>query len=92
MKVLIIIPAYNEAQNIENVVENLRNNYSMFDYVVINDGSQDETAKICRENNYNLLDLPINLGSVKSYLIFLLLKPLFMGVCKKMSIDLPFMV
>ena len=62
MKVLIIIPAYNEAQNIENVVENLRNNYSMFDYVVINDGSQDETAKICRENNYNLLDLPINLG------------------------------
>lgn len=62
MKVLIIIPAYNEAQNIVNVVENLRKNYSMFDYVVINDGSQDETAKICREKNYNLLDLPINLG------------------------------
>ncbi len=62
MKVLIIIPAYNEAENIVNVVENLKQNYSMFDYVVINDGSQDVTAKICRENNYNLVDLPINLG------------------------------
>ena len=62
MKVLIIIPAYNEAQNITKVVEKLENNYSRFYYVVINDGSQDETARICREKNYNLLDLPINLG------------------------------
>lgn len=62
MKVLIIIPAYNEAENIVNVVENLKNNYDMFDYVVINDGSLDDTAKICRECNYNLVDLPINLG------------------------------
>ena len=62
MKVLIIIPAYNEAENIVNVVENLKHNYTMFDYVVINDGSKDDTAKICRENGYNLVDLPINLG------------------------------
>ncbi len=62
IRVLIIIPAYNEAENIVNVVENLKNNYAMFDYVVINDGSKDDTAKICKENNYNLVDLPINLG------------------------------
>lgn len=62
MKVLIIIPAYNEAENIVKVVENLKKNYAMFDYVVINDGSKDDTAKICREHNYNLVDLPINLG------------------------------
>ncbi|MDE7322619.1 MAG: glycosyltransferase family 2 protein [Lachnospiraceae bacterium] len=62
MKILIIIPAYNEAENIVNVVENLKNNYAMFDYVVINDGSNDDTAKVCKENNYNLVDLPINLG------------------------------
>lgn len=62
MKVLIIIPAYNEAENIADVVENLKNNYSMFDYVVINDGSRDNTAEICRENSYNMVDLPINLG------------------------------
>ena len=62
MKVLIIIPAYNEAENIIGVIENLRNNYSMFDYVVINDGSKDNTAKICRQNHYNIVDLSINLG------------------------------
>lgn len=62
MKVLIIIPAYNEEENIEKVVENLINNYPQYDYVVINDGSKDTTAAICRRNRYNLLDLPINLG------------------------------
>lgn len=62
MKVLVIIPAYNEAENIEAVVEKLRNEHPQFDYVVVNDGSKDRTAEICREKNYNLLDLPVNLG------------------------------
>lgn len=62
MKVLILIPAYNEQDNIERVVSNLIDNYSQYDYVVINDGSKDKTASICRKNNYNLLDLPVNLG------------------------------
>lgn len=61
-KILIIIPAYNEAENIVNVVDNLLKNYDFLDYVVINDGSKDNTAKICKEKNYNLVDLPINLG------------------------------
>lgn len=62
MKVLIIIPAYNEAENIVRVVDNLRENYQQYDYVVINDGSKDDTVKLCREHGYNLVDLPINLG------------------------------
>lgn len=62
MKVLIIIPAYNEEENIIRVVDDLVNNYPQYDYVVINDGSKDDTAKICREHNYHLIDLPINLG------------------------------
>lgn len=62
MNILIIIPAYNEAENIERVVNDLKQNYSEYDYVVINDGSKDDTAKICKKNNYNMLDLPINLG------------------------------
>ena len=62
MKVLIIIPAYNEEENIVNVVEKLKNKYSMFDYIVMNDGSKDKTAEMCRINNYSLIDLPINLG------------------------------
>lgn len=62
MKLLIAIPAYNEAENIERVVDNLIQNYPQYDYIVINDGSRDSTAKICRKKHYNLLDLPINLG------------------------------
>ena len=60
-KILIIIPAYNEAENIENVVNNIVENYQQYDYIVVNDGSKDETATICKKNGYNMLDLPINL-------------------------------
>lgn len=62
MKVLVIIPAYNEEENIVRVVDNLTANYPEYDYVVINDGSKDNTAKICREHGYNLVSLPANLG------------------------------
>lgn len=63
MKLLIIIPAYNEEKNIERVIGRL----SPFlqdgwDFLVVNDGSKDNTAEICRKNRYPLLDLPVNLG------------------------------
>ena len=61
-EVLVIIPAYNEQDNIKRVVDNLTQNYPQYDYVVVNDGSRDHTRRICVENGYNLLDLPINLG------------------------------
>ena len=59
---LLIIPAYNEAENIERVVDNLIENYPQFDYVVINDGSRDDTRKILYNRGYNYLDLPVNTG------------------------------
>lgn len=61
-KVLVVIPAYNEALNIERVVGDVIQNYPMFDYVIINDGSSDETAEICRNHGWKIIDLPINLG------------------------------
>ena len=60
--ILLIIPAYNEESNIERVVENLKLEHEDLDYIVVNDGSKDDTAKICYTNNYNILDLPVNLG------------------------------
>jgi glycosyltransferase involved in cell wall biosynthesis len=33
-----------------------------YDYVIVNDGSTDRTAKVCRKNGYNYIDLPVNLG------------------------------
>ncbi len=62
MKLLIIVPAYNEAENIVGVIEELKRTVPQYDYVIVNDGSRDATAAICRENGYNLLDLPVNLG------------------------------
>ena len=60
--ILVIIPAYNEELNIERGVDELIEKYPQYDYVVVNDGSKDNTAKICRKREYNLLDLPVNLG------------------------------
>lgn len=62
MNPLIIIPAYNEEANIAAVVGALRRDYPQYDCIVVNDGSRDATAGICRENGYPLLDLPVNLG------------------------------
>ena len=60
--ILVIIPAFNEEMNITFVAENLIRNHSDLDYVIVNDGSQDRTAEICRRHAYHLLDLPVNLG------------------------------
>lgn len=61
MKVLIIIPAYNEAQNIEKTVKDITENTN-YDYIVINDCSKDNTKEVCEKNNFNMLSLPINYG------------------------------
>ena len=61
-EVLVIIPAYNEEANIGRVAEGLVRDHPELDFVVVNDGSADRTAEICRENGYRLLDLPVNLG------------------------------
>lgn len=65
MKVLIIVPAFNEGKNILNTVNEIKkiNIENIFlDYVVINDGSTDSTKQVCEKNNINYIDLPINLG------------------------------
>lgn len=62
MKKLIIIPAYNESENIQKTITAIKNEAPDFDYVIINDCSKDNTRKICEENHYNIINLPINLG------------------------------
>ena len=62
MSVLVIIPAYNEQESIEKVVDNLKKNYPQYDYIIINDGSKDKTSAICHERGYEIIDLPVNLG------------------------------
>ena len=57
-----MIPAYNEEGNIVHVVNELVAHYPQYDYVVVNDGSRDHTAALCRQNGFRLIDLPVNLG------------------------------
>ena len=62
MKKLAIIPAYNEMGNIEKTVNDIRENAKSFDYIVIDDCSTDDTAKICEEQGFSFISLPTNLG------------------------------
>lgn len=61
-KVLIIIPAFNEAENIVRVVSQMMERAPQYDYLVVNDGSTDETLSLCRREGFRYLDLPINMG------------------------------
>lgn len=66
MKVLVIVPAYNEELNIVNTVNKIikysKKSNNEINYVVINDGSSDNTKEICRKNKYNTINLIQNLG------------------------------
>ena len=66
MKILLIIPAYNEKKNILDVCNVIKDynskNEQKLDYVVINDGSTDGTLNILKENNLNHVNLINNLG------------------------------
>lgn len=61
-RVLVIIPAYNEAENIVHVVDHMMEQACQYDYLIVNDGSTDNTLKICEQQDYQYLDLAINLG------------------------------
>ena len=50
MKTLIIIPAYNEALNIEKTVKDVTTNTN-YDYIIVNDCSKDNTKEVCERNN-----------------------------------------
>ena len=61
-RVIAVVPAYNERDNIVSTIEDLQTNAPGVDYVIVNDGSKDDTLDICREHGYNVVDLPVNLG------------------------------
>ena len=61
-KRLVIIPAFNEAKNIIKTVEDIKKNAPTFDYVIINDCSWDDTARLCERAGYNVIHLPLNSG------------------------------
>lgn len=62
MKVLVIVPAYNESESIEKVVDSLKNLGDEIDYLVVNDCSTDNEEEVLRNIAANHILLPVNLG------------------------------
>lgn len=62
-KILIIVPAFNEAGTIVSLVEQLSNENPLWDILIVNDGSTDDTGKLAISTGMAIVvNLPINLG------------------------------
>lgn len=59
---IIIIPAYNEEENIAGIINRIKNVISDVDILVINDGGQDRTEAIVKELGERVISLPYNMG------------------------------
>ncbi len=67
MRVLMIVPAYNEQENIVDTINQICGVKDIgagveLDYIVINDGSTDNTQEVCDLANIKCLKLMQNLG------------------------------
>ena len=62
MKTLVVIPAYDEAGTIREVVKGTRQEMPLADIVVVNDGSSDDTACLAAQAGATVLNLPCNIG------------------------------
>jgi len=61
MKVSIIIPAFNEAASIGDVVKSIKATYPDFEIIVVNDASSDNTAEIAENAGAKVLSHPYNI-------------------------------
>ncbi len=62
MRVAAIVPAYNEARNLPRLADALRAHAPELDVCVVDDGSEDETARVAAGLGWTVLRLPMNLG------------------------------
>jgi glycosyltransferase involved in cell wall biosynthesis len=61
--VSVIIPAFNEAENLGHVVQRIAALYSDFEIIVVNDGSTDETASVASDSGAIVYSHPYNIGN-----------------------------
>lgn len=61
-RILVILPALNEGKNIANTIQRIQSHIPTADVVVINDGSQDDTALQATSCGAIVLNMPYNVG------------------------------
>lgn len=61
-RLLIIVPAWNEANNVGTTVAEIRATLPDADIVVVDDGSTDDTGLVARSAGADVLTLPYNMG------------------------------
>jgi len=62
-KVSVVIPAFNESQTIGDLVQAIRRRYPDFEIVVIDDGSDDNTAEVAADKGAVVFSHPYNIGN-----------------------------
>ena len=60
-KILVVIPAYNESENIESVLKEIKKDIKYADILVINDCSKDNTAEIVKKNKVKCITNVFNM-------------------------------
>jgi glycosyltransferase involved in cell wall biosynthesis len=63
MDTSVIIPAYNEAENIGNIIMKIRELYPDFEIIVVDDGSQDNTSEVASNAGALVFRHPYNIGN-----------------------------
>ena len=67
MRVLAVVPAFNEEECLEGTIASLKEACPDIDYLVVNDGSKDATREIIARNGFNGANLPINTGLTSAF-------------------------
>lgn len=62
MRILAIIPAYNEEDCIEQTIRRFEKTCPNVDYLIVDDGSTDATRAICQREGFSYVSLPVNSG------------------------------
>ena len=66
MRILVVVPAYNESASIGRVIGRLtdwaKGSDLSLDYVIVNDGSSDNTREVIEKLGLSAIHLPVNLG------------------------------
>jgi len=61
-RLIVIVPAWNEAENVGKTVIEIKATLSGADVVVVDDGSTDDTGRVARDAGADVLTLPYNMG------------------------------